>query len=291
MTVTLNKPGPGEIALPASYGTEILRTEVGSTLHGTGLGVALEDHDEMSIFVENKSSTIGLRTVEHFTTRTAENNAKSQPGDTDLVCYSLRKWSRLAMNGNPSVLLVLFAPYDKVVKTSVLGMGLRSHAQWFASKRAGAAFLGYMEKQRQRMVGQRGRAGRVRRNFCEFCQGGEVPYREAGHDGKIITCPHCNGTGTCVDWKYAMHMLRLGYQGVEYLTTGRLTLPLPADPGDWLREVRQGHEEFELVIDVAESLEAQVKKLLAGDSPLPDEPDRKKIEKWVIDAHLTTWGL
>lgn len=296
-----SKPGPGELLLPTDYGTEILRSEVGSTLHGTGLGVGLEDHDEMGIFVEQPRSTIGLRRLEQYETRTAVRTAvrgdtpkgqspKSQPGDTDLVIYSLRKWARLASGGNPSVLLLLFAPENKIVKSSELGADLRTRAKWFASNKAGRAFLGYMEKQRQRMVGQRGKAGRVRvLGECQSCQGGEVPYREWGVDGKIIECPHCRGTGLAVDWKYAMHMLRLGYQGVEYLTTGRLTLPIPDDPGDWLREVRQGHEDFGLVIKVAESLEEQVKRLLDGDSILPDEPEHDRIEHWVMQAHLKTW--
>jgi predicted nucleotidyltransferase len=255
------KPGPGEISLSSEYGTEILRCEVGSTLHGTGLGVAHEDHDEMGVFVENKSSTIGLKTCEHYVKRTAPDNERSQPGDTDLVIYSLRKWANLAISGNPSVILLFFAPPDKVVKLSDLGAELRGNAKWFASKRAGKAFLGYMEQQRQRMVGQRGRAGRVR----------IMP------DGGV-------------DWKYAMHMLRLGYQGVEYLHTGKLTLPVPGDIGDWLREVRQGNESFDEIIKVAESLESQVKNLLDGKSPLPDNPNIDKIERWVIEAHIRTWS-
>src|SRR5688572_31106775 len=31
------------------------------------------------------------------------------------------------------------------------------------------------------------------------------------------------------DTKYAMHMLRLGFQGVELLTTGRLNLPMRSE--------------------------------------------------------------
>lgn len=292
----MSKPGPGEIALPSAYGTEILRTEVGSTLHGTGLGVALEDHDEMGVYVENPASTIGLGQKDHYVTRTAEGDAKSQADDTDLACYSLRKWAKLAMNGNPSVLLLLFAPDDKVIKINDLGHELRGHYDWFSSKRAGKAFLGYMESQRQRMIGQRGRAGRVRvTDDCATCTGvGQVLSDGAeGMQVVLAQCPTCVGSGKHVDWKYAMHMLRLGFQGVEYLTTGKLTLPVPDETGDWLREVRQGHVEFADVIAVAESLEQQVKNCLDDTtgilSPLPDEPNVKKIEDWVIAAHVSTW--
>lgn len=293
------------IPIPDDYGTEILRTEVGSTLHGTGLGVALEDHDEMAIYVENPESTIGLRNVpefkdpdgfnaNHYVVRTAAAGERSQPGDTDLVTYSLRKWAKLALKGNPSVLLVLFAPEGKIVVQSQWGDELRSRAEWFASLQAGEAFLGYMQKQRERMVGQRGRAGRVRLidENCQMCQGGEVPYVVGGnYDGppRIIPCPHCNGTGKAVDWKYAMHMLRLGYQGVEYLTDGKITLPVPGAIGDHLRNVRTGGIAFGMVIEEAESLEEMLKDLLAGKSPLPPEPAFDKVQEWVVDAHMRVW--
>lgn len=246
--------------LPLTYGHEFLRVEVGSTLHGTGLGVALEDHDEMGIFIENMSSTIGLDVVEQYVWRSAEEGARSQPGDTDLVVYSLRKWAKLALKGNPTVLLPLFAPVNKIVYATPFAKEFRANAEWFASKRAGSAFLGYMEQQRQRMVGQRGKAGRVR----------VMP------DGGV-------------DWKYAMHMLRLGYQGVEFLKYGTLTLPVPGELGEHLRAVRQGHCDFTEIIGEAEFLEAQVTKLLK-DSPLPNHPQTEKVQEMVIQAHLDSWG-
>lgn len=247
-------------ALPAQHGVEILRTEVGSTLHGTGLA-GHEDHDEMGVFVEHQRTTIGLGNVEHYDWRSAPQGERSTPADTDLIVYSLRKWARLALSGNPSVLLLLFAPEDKIVINTDLGRELRRERRAFASLRAGKAFLGYMEQQRQRMVGQRGRAGRVR----------VMP------DGGV-------------DWKYAMHMLRLGYQGVEYLATGTLTLPIEPERGDYLRSVRSGAVPFEEVITAAEALEERVKALLNGDSPLPADPDFERVERFVIDAHLAVWS-
>lgn len=245
--------------LPPEYGREILRSEVGSTLHGTGLS-GNEDRDEMGIYIEGPSSVIGLAERPHWQFRTAGGNNRSTKDDTDVICYSARRWAELALKANPSVLLLLYAPPAALVICDEFGEELRANAVWFASKRAGAAFLGYLEQQRQRMVGQRGKAGRVRL----------MP------EGRI-------------DWKYAMHMLRLGYQGVEYLSTGHLTLPVPGDLGDHLRSVRRGDMPFEDVIAEAERLEAMITVLLEGGSPLPDEPDRAAVEAWLIKVHLATW--
>jgi predicted nucleotidyltransferase len=247
------------IPLPAHYGREILRCTVGSTLNGTSIaGVC--DHDEMGIYVEHATACLGLHPQDHYTTRTARDGERSGPDDTDLTCYSLRKWARLALSGNPTVLALLFAPDAYVLTVDPIGTDLRGHADWFASRRAGSAFLGYMQQQRQRMTGERGAAGRIRR------------------------------TADGVDWKYAMHMLRLGHQGIEFLTAGRLTLPAPADLANHLRAVRRGERTLESVLTEAEALEAEVKTLLDGASPLMPEPAAEEVEQWMVEAHLTAWG-
>lgn len=247
--------------LPEQFGSEILRVEVGSTLYGTGLP-GHEDHDEMGIYVEGPKSTIGFGSKPHYVWRSAgDDTTRSQPHDTDLACYSLRKWMGLALNGNPSVLMVLFAPPDKVIRTTPLGDELRRHHSWFASKQAGKAFLGYMQQQRQRMTGERGRAGRVR----------------------IMP----NGV---VDWKYAMHMIRLGHQGYEFLTSGKVTLPMDSATANMLRAVRRGEVPFEDVILASESLENAVKTMLTS-GPLPDKPMYETAEEFCVNAHLKMWGF
>ena len=40
---------------------------------------------------------------------------RSGAGDLDVVIYSARKWCRLALAGNPTVLLVLFVPDEEIV--------------------------------------------------------------------------------------------------------------------------------------------------------------------------------
>ena len=245
--------------LPPEYGREFLRSEVGSTLHGTGLP-GHEDRDEMGIYFEHPDSVIGLAERPQWVFRTAGGSNRSTAADTDVVSYSARKWVTLALRGNPSVLLLLHAPRDALALWEEAGEDLRRNAGWFASRRAGEAFLGYMGQQRQRMVGQRGRAGRVR----------------ARPDG-------------AVDWKYAMHMLRLGHQGVELLSTGGVTPSVPGDLGDHLRAVRRGDVAFEDVIGEAEDVEDRVRRLVDGGSPLPPEPNRAAAQSRLVERHLHAW--
>lgn len=81
-----------------------------------------------------------------------ERTPPSESGDLDLVVYSLRKYTRLAAAGNPTVLLLLYA--DPLYATDA-GRELQSHAHLFASREAGHRFLGYLRAQKERLLGLR----------------------------------------------------------------------------------------------------------------------------------------
>src|SRR4051794_18647855 len=97
-------------SLPAST---ILLVEVGSTAHGTGIPGG-EDYDQIGVVVEQADEVLGLD--EHgFRTvmlRTQPDGVRSGPGDVDRTLHSLRRFLRLAASGNPSILMVLWAPVD-----------------------------------------------------------------------------------------------------------------------------------------------------------------------------------
>src|SRR6185312_1710227 len=90
------------------------------------------------------------------------------PGDLDLTTYSLRKYARLAAAGNPTILLLLFIPREHLLVQTPLGEELQHLAPAFASQRAVAKFLGYMNNQRERLGGSRGQM-RVNRPAASPC--------------------------------------------------------------------------------------------------------------------------
>jgi predicted nucleotidyltransferase len=250
----------------------ILRAVVGSTIHGLALE-GTDDHDEMGVCIEPLELVVGLQHFEQYVYRTAEDRARHDPeedqryrgqtppsraGDTDLVIYSLRKFCRLASAGNPSILILLFA---EPLMATTLGLELRQKHEMFASRQAGARFLGYLQAQRERMLGTRGQMRVTRTELIE----------KHGYDTK-----------------YAMHAIRLGYQGIEYLKTGKLTLPMPNIERNWLMQVRRGEWAFAAVIREIEEIEIRLKGLL-DTSPLPKRPDLRAIDKFLTNAYLSTW--
>ena len=80
---------------------------------------------------------------------------RSGAGDLDVIIYSARKWARLALAGNPSVLLVLFVPDSEVVFATA-GAELTANANRFVSRLAAVRYLGYLRAQKAAMTGQAG---------------------------------------------------------------------------------------------------------------------------------------
>jgi len=248
----------------------ILRGTVGSTVHGLHHG-GQDDGDEMAVFLEPPEFALGLRLAksgrtwsafEHYVERTQPEGTRSGPGDLDLVTYSLRKWLRLAVAGNPTVLLLLFSPPESLLVCTDRGRALRELAPAIVSRRAGPRYVGYLRAQKERLVGVRGQR-RVNR-----------PELVAAHGFAK---------------KYAMHVVRLGRQGIELLTTGRLTLPLPEPHRSRIMAIRRGEIAEDEVVREIEAVEAELVGA-AEESALRDEPDYAAVDAFSVESYREAWG-
>jgi predicted nucleotidyltransferase len=243
----------------------ILRVPAGSTLHGLNVP-GTDDSDEVGICIEDLDAAIGFSEFEQYIYRTAaeregKHDAPSQAGDLDLTIFSLRKFLRLAMQGNPQIIQCLFVPPELCLQRTARGAQLQELAPLLVSRHAGARYLGYLEAQRQRLLGERGQK-KVNR-----------PDLEAKHG---------------YDTKYAMHILRLGFQGVELMSTGKLTLPMAEKDRAFTYAVRLGEVPIQEALTRAGELERQIKDLLL-DAPVPAEPAREQIEAWMLSAYFESW--
>lgn len=257
--------GDADVAL----GNEILRTVVGSGVHGMAIE-GLDDQDEMGVFIEPSDYVLGLKrlpdgkTFDHYVWRTQPEGARSGPGDVDLTVYSLRKYLRLACRGNPTILLPLFAPEDAILVDTGLGRELRDLAPSIVSLQCGYRFLGYLREQRRRMLGE-GKQNRVP-NRPELVE-------QYGYDVK-----------------YASHALRLGLQGVEIMLTGSLSLPMATGAQRMCRAVKQGEWSQDRAVKKISEIEYALEGLLdANPADLPEWPDVDRVSAWMVHAHETHW--
>jgi uncharacterized protein len=170
---------------------------------------------------------------------------------------------RPALKGNPTIVLLLFTPEDQLVYCDSLGSELRALTPAIISRRVQGPFLGYLQAQKQRLNGERG-PKRIHRPELEEMYG--------------------------FDTKYAMHMLRLGFQGVELLTTGHLSLPMREPERSYLLDVRRGKVGEQECLTRAGMLERELSDL-ATTSPLPEEPEEARVEEWVLGAYRRRWSV
>lgn len=245
--------------------TTILRVPAGSNLHGLSVP-GTDDDDVVGVCVEDIDAVLGHPPFEQYiyrtaTERTGTYHAPSQPGDLDLTIFSLRKFVHLALDGNPQVIQTLFVPASLCLHRDARGAQLQDLAPSIVSKRAGVRYLSYLQSQRQRLLGLRGQKGVNRPSLVA----------KFGFDTK-----------------YAMHILRLGFQGVELLSTGRLTLPMPKHERDYVYAVRSGGVSFQDVVQMAGRLEQHVKDLLEEDL-IQAEPDARAVQAWTCSMYLENW--
>ncbi|AYY13123.1 nucleotidyltransferase [Actinobacteria bacterium YIM 96077] len=261
MTAPNVEYGDASVAFP----NEILRSVVGSGVHGIAVE-GTDDHDEMGLYVEPPELVLGVTSArQDYIWRTQPEGVRSGHGDVDLVLYSLRKYLRLAVKGNPTALLPLYAPESDLITCTPLGSELRSIRTSFLSQHAVERFLGYMRSQHERMLG-RGKQNRVP-NRPELVE-------RFGWDVK-----------------YGSHALRLAFQGQEIARDGHLTLPLVDEQRARVLAVKRGEVPREEVSSQIADIEHDVRRLLdLGQTPLPERAGGGKITAWAVDAQRRHWG-
>jgi hypothetical protein len=257
---------------PDAYPGEFLRCIVGSVLYGTNLGGG-GDSDLMGCRVEGMDEYVRLGApFEQHIWRSAGGQNPSQAGDVDLTIYGLAKFLRLAVKGNPTIITLLFVPPEHRLIDQSLASELRALIPAIVSRESAGRFLGYMNAQRARLNGERGqkRTGSERRKYYVRAPGDDEPW----------------------DGKYGSHIIRLGLEGVELLTTGRITFPLPEPTRSKVRGIRLGEMSLVEVNDWAKRLESTLLTFHHGDrtSPLREHPDTETVESWMRSVYLGAWA-
>src|SRR5271157_5041419 len=249
----------------------------GSAMHGA-TGNKPADLDILGVYIQPVELVLGISQKSDegkwFDPDTqiwkpSGDNARTAAGEADLNLYSLRKWAGMAATGNTTALEFLFVENMAATpsaswsqsRSGIWEEHIKPNAEHFISKRAGLHFIAFAKAMKLRLSG--GNTGKH----------GQRPELEAEFG---------------FDTKGAMHMLRVLGEGMELMTTGRITLPRPEAP--FLRDVRNGVYPWEAINDIAEA-RFDVLEKLSHDSFLPDEIDRAHISRIITAAQLDFWGL
>jgi uncharacterized protein len=177
--------------------------------------------------------------------------------------YSLWKLAMMLAEGNPTIITTMFA--DPI--RDDYGICTESFRNIVRCRASGERFLKYMQAQRGAMLGER----KSKTNRPELID--------------------AHG----YDTKFAGHWLRLGYQGIEYLSTGNITLPMPDESTTAgcalnVREVRAGLWSKAEVIREGEALQARLGEAYKA-CTLPEHADYVALNGWVVNAYSYEYSL
>jgi predicted nucleotidyltransferase len=230
----------------------------GSQLHGVKLE-GKDDHDLYGIYIETPECCF-WEGFPHFVASTAPPRERNKAGDVDVICYSLRRFARLAAAGNPTILHMLFTPAesDEVFWNAVI-----ASRNLFLAKAHALKYKGYADAQLRRMTGERGRGKHGQRPELE---------KQYGYDVKA-----------------AMHVLRLLHEGIEFVSRRWVTLPRPEPERSQLLAVRRGEWTEDRVIAEANRLFAELDAAVQR-STLPEQVNLDAIGRLVTQIYLDAWG-
>lgn len=271
----------------------ILHVLAGSRAHG--LATEESDTDTRGVCIPPAPYLVGLSSFEQH-----------QDDKGDHVVYSLSKFVRLALAGNPNIIESLFVDDSDVLHATVAGGRLREARELFLTRTVGERFVRYAMDQLQR----------IQRHYRWLKNPPSSKPRQedwdAVRDGSRWRFPHTDAErgyrAALKEWqqferwraernpvraaleerhgydtKHAMHLCRLLKMGREVLVDGVVLVRRP--DAEWLRGIRDGALSYEQLIDWAapyvETLPDWIEQ-----SRLPAEPDREAAEALVVDLHL-----
>jgi uncharacterized protein len=85
-----------------------------------------------------------------------------------------------------------------------------------------------------------------------------------------------------------MHALRIGYQGIELLKTGAITLPMADPERSALRDVRAGRVPLDEVLEHVDEVTAKLDATC--DTPgLAERSDVDAVDAFVVRAYRRAW--
>lgn len=240
----------------------IFLARVGSTMYGTT--TENSDDDMVGIFMPSPDYVIGRKRVEcvEFLTNASDSDIRNKKGDMDYKFYSLTKWIHLALNNNPNILELFFAPVNCILHETDEWKQIKTKQELFISLKAYHSFKGYAFGQMERL-GIKSGNNTGRKDLIELYQ---------------------------YDVKMAAHTFRLYYECIQLLKEGQITMPLP-DKKEILFIKKGGYPG----LDGLEKLKAKALELeklcdkVYAESKLRYSPDHEAISSLQQDILINYW--
>lgn len=230
----------------------IIKGITGSHLYGTETEAS--DIDYMGVFIPPPDYMYGLKRCEQVILK--EKNAQGVL--EEYTCYTLEKYISLAIGNNPNILSLFYTPQDRLVYVNEFGKELLANRNLFLSKKSYHTFRGYAHAQRKKITSKE---------------------KVLGHRIDLIE-------KFGYDVKFAMHLLRLLYEGLDILVGKELIYPCPMRR--LFSSIRRGEKTLEWVLNEADRLEKLIDEAYLR-SDLQYSADQVAIEALQMKMFETFW--
>ena len=261
----------------------IFKTLVGAQMYG--LVTPNSDRDEEGVFVPPKDFVIGNHKVEQveFRTNPTSSGVRNTKDDVDLTIFALPKFLKLLGDGNPNKIELLYAPENCVLQTSKWWQLILDNKDAFVSQKVYHSFGGYAHSQKKKIISKK--------KTYELYKS----YRDEGFSHAVANGRLPDPIGGRLEYyekfgydvKFASHLIRLYYEGLELLKEGELKLPLYKN--NEILDIKNGEVSMEEVLALADKLKDRMDNLKDMTS-LPNKPDWDRINDLQIEIIEGYWA-
>lgn len=231
----------------------ILLGEYGSSAHGVAIGSS--DHDFMGIAIEPKRTVFGLDLFEQAVLKPGGPGDATPADDDEGTVYALRKFVKLAEQGNTAIMSALYLPHYAF--KDELGEYLISQRELFRSRSVLQRFAGHLMREKRRMTGE----------LAE----------------KVLRPELVGKFG--FDTKAAYQAVKLGFHGRRFASDGELVIPFPKYERDYIIAVRTGQVELEAVQELLTEIITFLDSEAENSTFLPERPDREALNNLLRELY------
>jgi len=215
--------------------------------HLYGTEVPESDRDYQGIFIPPKEYVYGLHRCDHV----------KVDSEDDYTCYTLPKYIHLAIQNNPNIISLLYTPEKNIIFSNRYGKKLIESRDLFLSKKSYHTFRGYAHSQKRKILTKVA-------------------------EGKRVAIIEKHG----YDTKFAMHLMRLLYEGLDIMVSREIIYPCPHRKQ--LRAIRHGEWKLEKVLSEAERIEHLIDEAYVR-SDLQHSANQKEIEELQMSLLEEYW--
>lgn len=309
----------------------ILKIRAGSHLYG--LNTPQSDEDFIGVYLNTLEEMLGLQSseiIDDSVVSKRENSNRNDKDAIDCTYYELRRFCRLCLNANPTMLEVLFANEKNIIQYNEYGRQLLEHKNAFLSTKVKHSYIGYAFAQKKKsqvksenlkdLFFARDELSKIKNKsdmlydylevlrkslgdknwkYPDYIQFGDLRFNNqkvrdaiAKIEARIDKASH-RADGMLehgMDFKFISHTLRLLCEGEELLTTGAMSLPLKER--DLIMSIKLGELKPSEVMKIIDEREERLEEVHKSSiSPLPHKPDFDTINNFVIKIYKNYLGV